>query len=119
MGSTEERGGGGPLSPHCPSPSDACPRLHSPGGLLNPPGGVESSVDPHVTGGRGEAERAPGDDAQASGLSPGEQGGRGKQREGLHLQEAKGGLGFAPAGVSLTLASRQGHRANWQTLPRR
>ena len=67
-GSTEQRGGGGPLSPHCPSPSDACPRLHSPGGLLNTPGGVESSVDPHVTGGRGEAERAPGDDTQASGL---------------------------------------------------
>lgn len=41
-----------------------------------------------------------------------------KQREGLDLKEAKGGLGFASARIRLMLASRQSHRANWKT-PRR
>ena len=64
----EGRGEANSLSPHCLSPSDACPWLHSPRGLPNPPQGVESGVDPHVTGGRWEAEREPGDNAQASGF---------------------------------------------------
>lgn len=66
----EERGERRPT--HCPL--TVClllmpaPWLHSPGGLPNPPQGVESSVDPHVTDGRWEAEREPGGDSQAPGF---------------------------------------------------
>lgn len=52
------QGRGRPSVPSLSVSSDACPKLHSPGGLPNPPRGMESGVDPHVTGGRGR-QRGP------------------------------------------------------------